>query len=87
MKNFIDRIFSPSLKPVLKKRFKCKVCKSCFPISIDMTRKVWWRTGFGDRHVATAFNCPVCDNIYVNFGHSDSWVHECWEFHNIEESN
>lgn len=75
-----------SIDTVIKKKFKCCVCKNKYPITTGMTRKMWWKTGFGDRHVAMGFNCPVCGNLFVNFGQSNRWVHECWEFHDIEEN-
>lgn len=78
MKSFINK--------TLKKKFKCNVCKSKYPVTVDMTRGIWWKTGFGDKRIAKGFNCPACGNLYVNFGHDNSWVHECWEFHDIEEN-
>lgn len=77
---------SANFSPILKRRFKCKVCRNKYPVDVSMIRDVYNRTGFGDRQFAKAFNCPVCGNIYVNFGHSTNWRHESWEFFDVSDS-
>ena len=68
------------MNKVIKKRFKCKLCKDKYPITTDMLRDVYNKTGFGNKQFAKAFNCPTCGNIYVNFGWDNHWKHETWEF-------
>lgn len=64
---------------IIKKEFKCRVCKRRYSIRLNMIRDVYNVTGFGDKQYAKAFNCPVCKTIYCNWGGSE-WRHESWDF-------
>ena len=47
-------------KIIIKKKFKCPVCKRKYPITVDMVRDVYHFTRFYDREYSKAFNCPTC---------------------------
>ena len=65
---------------IIKKKFKCTVCKNKYPITLDMLRDVYNVTLFGQKQFAKAFNCPTCGTIYCNWGYGSRWIHEIWEF-------
>ena len=71
-----------NISEVIKKNFKCKLCKNKYPITLDMLRTVYNVTGFGNKQFFRSFNCPCCGLIYVSqettFGRR--WVNETWEF-------
>lgn len=64
----------------IKKKFKCKVCKDKYPITVNMLRDVFHMTGFGDRQFSKAFNCPTCGTIYNNWGLNSKFKHVPYEF-------
>lgn len=68
------------MNKVIKKRFKCNLCREKYPITVDMLRNVYHKTAFGDKEFSKAFNCPTCGNIYVNFGYDNKWKHSTWEY-------
>jgi len=68
---------------VIKRRFKCKVCKQRYDVDTNMIRDVYNVTGFGWKQMAKAFNCPTCGTLYCNWGNGSSWTHESWEFHDV----
>ena len=69
------------MSEVVKKNFKCKLCKHKYPITSDMLKTVYNIT-FGHKQFFRAFDCPYCGLIYINeettFGRG--WFNETWEF-------
>ena len=67
---------------IIKKKFKCKLCKNKYSITSDMLKTVYNITGFGHKQFFRSFNCPHCGLIYINeegtFGRI--WTNEVWEF-------
>ena len=70
------------MSEVIKKNFKCKLCKHKYPITSDMLRTVYNVTGFGNKQFYRSFNCPICGLIYINeeaiLGRG--WFNETCEF-------
>ena len=70
-----------NMSEVIKKNFKCKLCKHNYPITSDMLRTVYTIDTRG-RLFFRSFNCPVCGLIYINeeTGFGRRWFNETWEF-------
>lgn len=52
---------------IIKKKFKCKMCKHVYPITIDMIKdKKYGYSEYGRTYFeyVKGFNCPVCGLTY-----------------------
>lgn len=68
---------------VIKKRFKCKLCKNRYPITDDMLRTIEIIELCDHPHYNRAFSCPICGQVYAfdtnGFGEY-SWTPVFMEF-------
>jgi hypothetical protein len=68
---------------VIKKKFKCKLCKNRYPITDDMLRTIEIIELCDHPHYNRAFSCPICGQVYAfdtnGFGEY-SWAPVFMEF-------
>lgn len=50
---------------VIKKNFKCKLCKNRYQITDDMLRTIEIIELCDHPHYNRAFSCPVCGQVYA----------------------
>lgn len=50
---------------VIKKNFKCKLCKNKYQITDDMLRTIEIIELCDHPHYNRAFSCPVCGQVYA----------------------
>ena len=59
------------MNEIVKKKFKCKMCKHVYPITVNMLKDKKFKDGYGDKRCVKVFYCPVC-------GLSYEWNNECF---------
>lgn len=53
------------MNKLIKKKFKCKLCKNKYPITDDMLRTVGVVDWYDHSYQHRGFSCPVCGQVYA----------------------
>lgn len=53
------------MNKLIKKNFRCKLCKNKYQITDDMLRTIEIRELHDHPHYHRAFNCPTCGQVYA----------------------
>ena len=54
---------------VIKKKFKCKVCKQKFTVYVSMLGSYYHQDLLGGKQYCKGFVCPFCNQLFIKYPH------------------
>lgn len=75
------------MNKIIKKRFKCKLCKNKYQITSDMLRTAKILDWYGHPSYHRVFRCPTCGQVYAytdGLGYY-GWYPVCMEYSFVDD--